>query len=118
MKKIVSKLLWVACLLISNSIWAQDEPEVGAPSPKRWSSDKGYWVIETNVKQPQHSVVHFYTNHDQHIYSEAVHDKVLNTKKRKTLMRLKKALEKVVDSYETAGRVDSAGTLAVLLNKK
>ena len=102
MNKIFGKaVLLVVFVMPSFMVFAQEETESHATP--RWISDKGYWIIESNIKIPGSSVIHFYNNNNQEVYSEKVEGITLNLKKRKTLMRLKKALEQSVDASEQPG---------------
>ena len=69
--------------------FAQNEPPANPP----WTSDKGYWVVESNVKSPLHHTIRFYTNADALMYTETLDGIKLNINKRNVKMKLKKALE-------------------------
>lgn len=68
------------------------------PVPK-WVSNKGYWVVESTLKNPKTSIVYFYTNENLLVYKEKVEGIVLNLKKTKIKMCLKKVLEQSVYAY-------------------
>lgn len=91
-KKIVA--LAALCLIIFAAYSQQKNP--AAP---KWVSDKGYWVVESNIHSPMYHIVRFYTNEDQLIYTENLTGTKLNTDKRKTKMKLKKALEAAINLY-------------------
>ena len=98
---------------------AQDDANFGQPQPPKWVSEKGYWVIESNIKTPKSSIVRFYTNDHNLVYTEKVEGVKVNVQKKKTLMNLKSVLEKVVYTWEKNGEVKDTGELvAVLGNKK
>ena len=65
-----------------------------------WVSEKGYWVIESNVHSPLTHVVSFYTNDNQLIYKETLTGVKLNPEKRKVKLKLKKVLESAVLARE------------------
>lgn len=69
-----------------------------AETPK-WVSEKGYWVIKSNKKTPKESIIYFYNNEHNLVYQEEIKDRKLKLRK-KTLMKLKTALEEAVASYE------------------
>ena len=100
MKKIWKTLIVIAVLFsLSTTVIAQQN-ETEVQSTPKWISDKGYWVIESNIKNPKASVIHFYNNDNTKICSEKVEGVKLNIKKRKTLMQLKKALEQSLWAWE------------------
>ena len=117
--KIKSTFFLITCLLFGNIVMAQHQEDGHTPVKPRWYSEKGFWVVETNLKTPQNSIVNFYTADRKLIYTEKVTGVVLNTNKRKTLMKLKRVLEKVAYDWETNGVVQGTGELtAILTNKK
>lgn len=65
----------------------------------KWVSEIGYWVIKSNKKTPKESTVYFYNNEHNLVYQEEIKDRKLKLRK-KTLMKLKTALEEAVASYE------------------
>ena len=113
MKKIKQIVLVVAMLTITGFAFAQKEnSNSGANSPS-WVSDKGFWIIETNVKTPKSSIVYFYNNDRQLIYSERVEGRKLKVKRKRTLVQLKNALDKVIYAWEKHGEVKDQALLAV-----
>lgn len=86
----------VVLAFISFSAFAQDEQPV---TPK-WVSDKGYWVIESNIKDPLNHLIRFYNNDNVLLYKEAVTSVKLNPEKRAVRMKLKKVLEVSVIAWE------------------
>ena len=111
MKKIKATLFLLATLCAGNLVLAQTKTGSIDPNPPRWHSDKGYWVIESNVKTPDKSLVRFYNADQQLIYTEKVSGVVLDCSKRKTLMKLKRVLEKVVDNHQADGAVKNGTEL-------
>lgn len=91
-------LLTTFAFLFSNPINAQDdEPK---PETPKWLSNKGYWVVESNKKTPKEATVYFYTSENLLVYKEEIRNKKLKLNRRKTLLRLKSALEEAVVAYE------------------
>lgn len=78
-----------------------DEIIYDTPKPEtpKWVSEKGYWVIKSNIKTPKESTIYFYNNEHNLVYQEEINDRKLKLRK-KTLMKLKTALEEAVASYE------------------
>src|SRR5438128_6197069 len=100
----MKKVLQIAALLAlftvaSTTMFAQENDREVRSIPK-WISDKGFWIIESNIKTPDTSVIHFYNNDNVQVYSEKMEGITLNLKKRKTLMRLKKALEESLLAWD------------------
>lgn len=90
MKKIISTwMIGVALSLCSLSSIAQGEKQ----ETPGWVSDKGYWVVENNIKDPFNHIIRFYNNDDVMIYKETLSGVRLNTNKTKVKMKLKKVLE-------------------------
>ena len=113
MKKIKQIVLVVAMLTITGFAFAQKENSNSGANSPAWVSDKGFWIIETNVKTPKSSIVHFYNNDRQLIYSEKVEGRKLKVKRKRTLVQLKNALDKVIYVWEKHGEVKNQALLAV-----
>jgi hypothetical protein len=97
MKKMINT--WMICMaicLFSISSFAQSEKQ----ETPRWVSDKGYWVVENNVKDPLNHIIRFYTNDDVMIYKETLNGVRLNTNRTKVKMKLKKVLEASAIAWE------------------
>jgi hypothetical protein len=90
-------LIFLSTSLVS---FAQDEEQTQPQRNPRWISDKGYWVIESNVKTPYHSVIHFYNNENVLVYREKVDGMKINLNRNRTKMRLKKILEQSIVAWE------------------
>jgi hypothetical protein len=89
------KMLFIATVLSTTAIAATaQENETKTSSKPKWVSDKGFWVVESNLKTPQTSTVYFYNNQNDLLYKEQVDGVKLNIKKRKTLIMLKQVLDK------------------------
>lgn len=101
MKKLItSSLLLATLLIISSTLKAQEEEQARAPRTPKWVSEKGYWVVESNVKTPYHSIIHFYNNDNVLVYREKVDGVKINLDQKRTKMKLKKILEQSVVAWE------------------
>lgn len=78
------------------------ETTTGRPIPK-WVSDKGYWQVVSNIKDPKNFMIYFFNNEGVLVYHEKVEGVKLDLKKKKTLMRLKRALEQSIVAWENHG---------------
>ena len=88
--------------LVSCYTLAQEAPQNKVP---RWVSDKGYWVVETNVHSQFDHIIRFYNNDNEMIHQETLTGKRLNTKRVRVKIQLKKALEAAVsDSQISKGQ--------------
>jgi hypothetical protein len=97
MKKYIHAI--IVFTIISFSATAQTAPLLNPGTPS-WLSDKGYWVVESNVKTPRKSIVHFYNNDHVVIYREKIEGIRINLNKKKTLYKLKDALEQAIVAWE------------------
>lgn len=102
--------------LLCIAVQAQDAPTPITSTPK-WVSEKGFWVVESNVKNRDESVIYFYNNNKVQVYKEVVNGKQLNLKKRKTLMSLKKVLETAVLAWERNTPVAESEKLFIAANR-
>ena len=91
-------LATIAFCFLSLSSFAQNEKK--SSSSSKWISDKGYWVIENNVKEPLQHLIRFYNNDDLLVYKEAVAGVKLDPAKRKVKRMLKKVLETSLLTWE------------------
>lgn len=69
----------------------------------RWASDRGYWVVESNIHTPLNHTVRFYNNDNILVYQETLTGVKLNPDRRRTKMKLKKILESSVTAWEKKG---------------
>jgi hypothetical protein len=88
--------------LISMAPFAQRTPFQQERRPKfpDWVSEKGYWVIESNINSPLNQIVTFYNNDNELLYKETMTGVKLNPEKRSVKMKLKKVLESSVLAWE------------------
>ena len=64
---------------------------------------QNYWVVETNLKQRDYSVVRFYNPHHELVYEERLHGIYVNISRAKHVKRLNLALHQVTGkSFNTA----------------
>ncbi len=66
----------------------------------RWVSDKGYWVVESNIKSPKDHIIRFYNTDNVLVYKETLMGVKLNPEKTNVKMKLKKILESSVMAWE------------------
>lgn len=98
MKHYFNLLTVIACLLLGQvTASAQEEAELfsvnSTPTPPCWVSEKGYWVVASNINQPKQYVITFYNNDQVMVYKEEVKGVKLKLHRCKTKMHLKKVLE-------------------------
>jgi hypothetical protein len=84
----------LSCLSFSS--FAQDDQPNYAPAIPKWVSEMGYWIIESNVKTPESSIIYFYNNDNELVYKEKIEGMRINLKKRRVLMHLKTVLEQSI----------------------
>lgn len=87
-------------LVLATVITCQSQAQTpGQPLP-RWISQKGYWVVESNIHQPLTHQVRFYNNENALLYRETVSGVKLDPAKKKVKMRLRKVLETALLAWE------------------
>ena len=99
MKKLILASVVVVLTTLSIRAFAQDDEQAG-PRPAKWISEKGYWVVESNVHTPYHSVLHFFNNDNVEVYKEEVNGVKINLEKKRTKMQLKKILEQSIVAWD------------------
>lgn len=104
MRSVLKSVASLALFTLVSSILFAQENDGTTHSTPGWISDKGYWVIESNIKMPDTSVIHFYNNKNLEVYTEKLQGITLNLKKRKTLMGLKKVLDRSLIAWEQSHR--------------
>ena len=100
MEKNVRTLIMLVLLLATSVVAIAQENQTAVKAGPKWVSDKGYWIIESNIKSPKTSIVYFYNNENTVVYSEKVEGVRINIKRKQTCMRLKKALDKSLIAWE------------------
>ena len=114
MKQQVKKLFLAAAFgFIASLAYAQKVSPLVAP----WASDKGYWVVENNIHDPQNNIIHFYNNEDVLVHSEKLAGVKLDINKRKVKMKLKKALEQTLLLCEQQKKPDDISNQVVAILK-
>ena len=94
------KKLLLPTFVICCSVKASAQEQTTPLETPRFVSEKGYWVIKSNVKQPKEAVVYFYNLQNDLVYEEEVKNVALNIKRTKVKMRLKRALEQAIATHE------------------
>ena len=84
----------------------------------RWVSDKGHWQIETNIRTPYKNIISFYNIENVMIYKENVDGVILNLNKKRVKMRLRKALESAVITWNKNQVRQQDGQIISMLFKK
>jgi hypothetical protein len=98
-QKFKSVLSLILLALISIGSLAQLQRKAHPEIPK-WVSDKGYWVIESNIHTPLDHIVSFYNNDQVLLYKETLNGVKLDPEKRRVKMKLKKLLEAAAFAWE------------------
>lgn len=109
MKHYFNLLTVIACLLLGQAnASAQEEAEShfkSAPTPPCWASEKGYWVVASNIHVPKQYIISFYNNDQIMVYKEEVKGVKLKLDRRKTKMHLKQVLEAAVLAWNQQQQV-------------
>lgn len=98
-QKLKTGLSLIILSLISIGALAQEQRKTTHKFP-RWVSDKGYWVVETNLHSPLNHLVSFYNNDNVLLYKKSLTGVKLDPDKRKVKMKLKKELESAIIAWE------------------
>jgi hypothetical protein len=78
----------------------EESKEGGNLKFPRWVSDKGYWVVESNINSPTDHIIRFYNTGNLLVYKETLKGVKLNPERSKIKMKLKKILESSVLAWE------------------
>lgn len=65
-----------------------------------WVSEKGFWMVESNVKTPRSSTIYFFNNDKVLVYKEKVEGVRVKINRPRVRMSLKKILEVSVVAWE------------------
>ena len=96
MKQITKTMpVFLFLLMIVGTINSQDKQDHTPP----WVSCKGYWNTESNIHDPLNHIIRFYTTNGRLFHTEKLSGVKLDVDKRKTKMKLKKALEQTMELY-------------------
>ena len=89
-------LLWISIM-----DGAAIETSVKKDSPTtKWVSDKGFWVMKSNLHIKNNCTLYFYNNEKRLVYTEFIEGDVINMESMKARKKLKKVLEQVVSDFE------------------
>ena len=103
------------CLGIQAAIFAQDKSR----NTPEWVSEKGWWVVESNIHAPKQHIVYFYNNDGVLVYKEKIEGLRINPSKKITKMQLKQVLETTVLAWEKQHQLKENEALVVTeLRKK
>lgn len=78
-----------------------------------WVSDKGWWVVESNIHTPKRHIVYFYNNDGVLVYKEKIEGLRLNPAKQAIKIQLKQVLETSVLTWEKEHRPKENEALVV-----
>lgn len=118
MKKLLSSAFALAFFCAATVCQAQEgEPQVQKTTAPNWVSDKGYWVIENNLRTPKQNTVYFYNADNLLVYKEKVDGTKIRVHKKKVCMRLKKALEQAITVWEATRTPKENETLVAVALK-
>ena len=96
MKTSISLLALFIALTVSDKGIAQNH---SSDIPK-YVSEKGYWVVESNINDRKNHVIWFYNTDNVVVYKETVTGVKLNSSRKKVRMKLKNVLETAVTAWE------------------
>jgi len=74
--------------------------------PVPWVSEKGYWMLESDLHTPLKHIIRFYNNDNILVHTENLVGVKLNINKRNVKIKLKKALEETLILCEQHKRPD------------
>ena len=101
-------LFFFIFILYNSTVKAQSESKV----PK-WMCEKGYWVIQSNLKTPKNATIYFYTAQHELVYKEFVSGKKINIEKIKTRKHLEEVLNQAVTAWQKEGIVKENQQLVI-----
>ena len=109
MKAPLFLLFSIAFFNCNSLLQAQSQSDV----PK-WMSEKGYWVIQSNLKTPKDATIFFYTPQHELIYKELISGKKINIEKIKTRKHLEKVLNQAITVWGKEGVVKENQQLVIM----
>jgi len=112
--KTSSFLVFAIGLCMHTAAFAQSNQ---TPGPS-WVSDKGWWVVESNIHVRKQCIVYFYNNDGILVYKEKVEGLRLNPNKRAIKNELKQVLETSVLAWEKQHRPKENQSLVVTRLRK
>jgi hypothetical protein len=103
----------IAVLLFQAGTFAQSK---GSPEGV---SEKGWWVIESNVHTPKNNIIYFYNNEGVLVYKEKIEGIRINPSRKTTRLQLKQVLESAVVTWEQKHKlIENEALVANSLRKK
>lgn len=108
MKKLINVcFLFTGLLLVNTVAKAQEEATTASSNHHQhkvkvpaYVSDKGYWIVESNIHTPAQCTIRFYNNDHVVVYTEKVEGVQLKLKRKKVKMHLKQVLETSLVAWE------------------
>jgi len=82
-----------------------------AYAQERTTTPEPYWVIESNVKTPKHSVVYFYSTDHKVMYKETIDGKKLNIDRPRIRRLLNRSLKVVTLAWQADKQMKADGLL-------
>ena len=76
------------------------------PAAPKWHSEKGYWVVESNIHSPLQHEVRFYNNDNLLLYRETLTGIKLDPTRRSVKMKLKKILDSSAEAWQGQKRME------------
>lgn len=89
------------CFIISICISAHAKQ---VPSKAHMQNPEGYWVLESNIRKPDQSIIYFYSADHQLMYKETLTGIVVNPQKQRTQKKLNKLLTEIYYGWEWASK--------------
>jgi hypothetical protein len=96
----MKKFIYLALLAASlTAIAFPTHSQESKPAIPKWHSEKGYWVLESNINEPLTHTVRFFTNENILVYKEEVRGIRLDPSRRRIKMKLKNVLETAIEAW-------------------
>jgi len=108
MKAPLIVLFFISFFIGNSALRAQSKSAV----PK-WMCEKGYWIIESNLKTPKNATIYFYTPRHELVYKEFISGKKINIEKIKTRKHLEQVLNQAVIAWQKEGVVKENQQLVI-----
>ena len=100
-------------MVVHSSLFAQDDEYYSKPSTPKWVSDKGYWMIESNIYSPRKYIIYFYNNNSELIYKEKIEGVFLDLNRTRVKMNLKRALEIALLAWQKEQKLKENESLVI-----
>jgi lipopolysaccharide export LptBFGC system permease protein LptF len=113
-KFVISSSFWV---LVTSQLFAQEQITTMNKTP-RWISTKGFWQIESNIHSPDQNIVYFYNKENTLVYKEYVEGVIIDLNNKRVKMRLKRALEAALLSWNKTHLLQNDRELVSVLLKR